>query len=123
MFFRISGQRLLVYSLIVVFVALVGFFFMNAGGFFRKTEILETQFQTTDLTQVKMVTVLARDSIDAIKVPQLIGGVEGASQLDSEEMVIGVSINGDHRAYPLRILSRHEIVDDVVGRVPIAVTY
>ena len=101
MFFRMSARRALVYGLIIVLVALVGFFFMNAGGFFRKTETLEAQFQTTDLAQVEMVTVLARDSIEAIKVPRLVGGVEGASQMDSEEMVIGVSINGDQRAYPL----------------------
>jgi Protein of unknown function (DUF3179) len=37
--------------------------------------------------------------------------------------VIGVVIDGDARAYPLRILIWHEIVNDVVGGVPVAVTY
>ncbi len=39
------------------------------------------------------------------------------------DMVIGVAIDGDARAYPLRVLNWHEIVNDVVGGVPIAVTY
>ena len=41
----------------------------------------------------------------------------------SDERVLGVSINGDHRAYPLNLLSRHEIVNDTVGGVPVAVTW
>ena len=40
-----------------------------------------------------------------------------------EELVIGLSINGDSRAYPINILSRHEIVNDVVGGKPVAVTW
>jgi hypothetical protein len=37
--------------------------------------------------------------------------------------VIGLEINGESRAYPLRILSAHEIVNDKVGGKPVAVTY
>jgi len=37
--------------------------------------------------------------------------------------VIGLSINGDHRAYPINILSTHEIVNDVVGGQLVAVTW
>ena len=43
--------------------------------------------------------------------------------MDSYEPVLGVSLNGDHRAYSVRILSRHEIVNDVVGELPVAVTW
>jgi len=38
-------------------------------------------------------------------------------------MVISLSVEGITRAYPLRILVWHEIVNDVVGRQPVAVTY
>ncbi len=38
-------------------------------------------------------------------------------------MVIGVEINGDARAYPIRLLSLHEIVNDVIGEKPVAVTW
>lgn len=39
------------------------------------------------------------------------------------ETVIGVVINGEAKAYPYGILNWHEIVNDVIGGVPIAVTY
>ncbi len=44
-------------------------------------------------------------------------------QLDEREPVISVSIGGDHRAYPLRVMIWHEIVNDTVGGEPILVTY
>ena len=37
--------------------------------------------------------------------------------------MIQFEVNGDVRAYPLDILIWHEIVNDVVGGVPVAVTY
>lgn len=39
------------------------------------------------------------------------------------DRVIGVHLNGQSRAYPLRMLNWHEIANDTVGGVPIAVTY
>jgi hypothetical protein len=43
--------------------------------------------------------------------------------LEDSELVVGLNINGDVRAYPLQILVWHEIVNDKVGGVPVAVTY
>ncbi|MEL0018845.1 MAG: DUF3179 domain-containing protein [Rickettsiales bacterium] len=43
--------------------------------------------------------------------------------LVATEPVIGLSINGAAKAYPLRILMRHEIVNDELGGVPISVTF
>lgn len=40
-----------------------------------------------------------------------------------DELVIGVEINGQSRAYPVRLLSLHEIVNDVIGGQPVAVTW
>ena len=39
------------------------------------------------------------------------------------DRVIGASRGGDHRAYPLRFLVWHEVVNDTLGGTPIAVTY
>lgn len=39
------------------------------------------------------------------------------------DRVIGVVINGEARAYPIRMINWHEIVNDTLGGVPIAVTY
>ena len=44
--------------------------------------------------------------------------------LSSEQrQVFGVSINGEHRAYPLRILNAPEMANDVVGGVSFALAY
>ena len=49
--------------------------------------------------------------------------VSEIDELGEIEPVIGVSINGQAKAYPLRILMRHEIVNDELGGVPITVTF
>lgn len=44
-------------------------------------------------------------------------------KLGPEEPVISFAHAGEARAYPLRVLIRHEIVNDRIGKLPIAVTY
>ena len=72
---------------------------------------------------LKIVTVLGRDGIPAILKPDMISADFAALMMDPNERVLGLSINGDHRAYPLNMLSRHEIVNDTVGGKPVAVTW
>ncbi len=62
-----------------------------------------------------------KDGIPSIDDPQFVPVAE--AELPDKEPVIGLVINGDARAYPLRILIWHEIVNDVVGGVPVAVTF
>lgn len=45
------------------------------------------------------------------------------SKLDKDEMVIAIRENGVARAYPIRGISYHHIVNDVVGGVPVVATY
>ena len=63
-----------------------------------------------------------KDGIPSIDDPQFVS-VHGELELGPQEPVIALSIGGDMRAYPLRILMWHEIVNDVVGGVPVTVTY
>lgn len=70
-----------------------------------------------------IITVLGKDGIPSIDNPRFVGPEEADRQMESLERVLGVSINGDHRAYPLNMLSRHEIVNDTVGGKPVAVTW
>ena len=46
-----------------------------------------------------------------------------ASKLDGKEQVIAVRIGNVARAYPIRIMAYHHIVNDTVARVPIVATY
>ena len=72
---------------------------------------------------LKIVTILGRDGIPAILDPVFSAPAEALAQMEPSERVLGVSINGDHRAYPLNLLSRHKIVNDTVGGKPITVTW
>ena len=79
--------------------------------------------QGSGTRDLKIVTVLGRDGIPAILKPDMISADFAALMMDPNERVLGLSINGDHRAYPLNMLSRHEIVNDTVGGKPVAVTW
>jgi hypothetical protein len=72
---------------------------------------------------VELVTLLGYDGIPAILDPKFVTAARAAKWMDADEQVLGLSINGDHRAYSINMLSRHEIVNDVVGGVPVAVTW
>lgn len=48
---------------------------------------------------------------------------ESASKLAADEMILAVRYGSDARAYPIREMAYHHILNDVVGGVPIAVTY
>ena len=57
--------------------------------------------------------------------PVRVPGFEAAdhAKLDSSEMVMAVRFGSDARAYPIRAMAYHHVMNDVVGGVPIAVTY
>ena len=48
---------------------------------------------------------------------------EDADYLFGDERVFGVSINGEHRAYPLRIVNPHEMVNDSLGGEPLVLMW
>lgn len=64
-----------------------------------------------------------RDGIPSIDDPQFVSSAEAADWLAEREPVIAVEIDGEARAYPLQILTWHEIVNDTVADVPVAVTF
>jgi len=64
----------------------------------------------------------ARDCIPSIDTPKYLPAAE-ATHVADDDMVIAISLHGDNRAWPARILDRHEIVNDTIGGVPIAITW
>ena len=64
-----------------------------------------------------------RDGIPSIDTPQFVGQAAAAEWLADNEPVITLEIDGDARAYPLQVVTWHEIVNDTVGDVPIVVTF
>ena len=63
-----------------------------------------------------------KDGIPAIDRPKFVSVAE-TRHLKDAEPVVGLVLKGEARAYPLSILIWHEIVNDVIGGVPVAVTY
>lgn len=63
-----------------------------------------------------------RDGIPDLQFPPHITPEE-ATYLETGDRVFGVSINGEHRAYPLRVLNPHEMANDIVGGVQFALAY
>ena len=47
----------------------------------------------------------------------------GSTEWPDEELILALTFNGDARAYPVRLLSLHEIVNDTVGGQPLAITW
>ena len=64
---------------------------------------------------------LPRDAIHPLYQPQFIPGKPAS--LDPGELVMGVEINGESKAYPVGPLSWKEMVNDEVGGVPVLVTW
>lgn len=64
-----------------------------------------------------------KDGIPAIFKPKFETQEQANDWLDDKEPVIGLEINGDAKAFPLSILIWHEIANDVVGGVPVAVSF
>jgi hypothetical protein len=73
---------------------------------------------------------MPKDGLPALANPSVwnLGQADAASAtrakfLVPNDRVIGLTIGGQARAYPLRLLVWHEVVNDTLGGVPIAVTY
>jgi len=97
----------------------------SANPEFWKHEWPRTDFEQTSVES--WVEILSggppKDGIPAIDGPQFIK-VADESKIDGREPVITLEIDGElPRAYPIRYLTWHEIVNDEVGGIPVAVTF
>ena len=63
-----------------------------------------------------------QDGIPPLRSPAMTGAAD-ATYLDDDHVVFGISVNGDARAYPKRILAWHEMFVDEVGGIPVAGVY
>jgi len=111
-------KEFLIFSLIILVSSSA-----QADPNFWKFEWPKTDFSKTS---VEWIDILSggppKDGIPAIDAPQFLP-MENISGLNEKEAVISVNVAGQIKAYPLRILMWHEIVNDTIGDVPVAVTY
>ena len=123
-------NNLLKYAVIAGFLGIVGLgvFYLAGDNFTSGTVPPGTLSmdispeERGDLT-IQIISLIPKDAIPAILDPQFTSAESVLGRMDDTDQVIGVYINGDARAYPIKTLSRHEIVNDVVGGEYIAVTW
>ena len=83
----------------------------------------ETDFESTTINLDEVISGgVPRDGIPPIDRP-VFDVVKSVRGLSDRSPVISLVIDGDARAYPLEVMTRHEIVNDVVGELPVAVTF
>ena len=88
---------------------------------FLKPEFIAPEAMKIRFEEVSWGGVV-RDGIPSLDNPKLIAAGE-ADYLNDDDLVFGVAINGDVRAYPLRIMGWHEMFNEVIGGVPVALAY
>ena len=81
----------------------------------------DTSIHSVDLSEIQIV--LPKGSFPTLDFPKFVGREEGLETFFSKEPVIAIEINGQAKAYSLNILTMHEISNDILGDVPILVTY
>ena len=87
---------------------------------------LKTKHLARDAMKIRLEEItwggVVKDGIPSLDNPELIGAGD-AEYMRPDDLVFGVSINGDVRAYPLRIMGWHEMFNEVIGGVPVALAY
>jgi len=111
-----------------IYIGVLAVFLVNIEApAFAAGEAWRDEWPTTDFetTSVDLADIFSggppKEGIPSIDDPSFVP--VGEADLPDREPVIGFAVGDDIRAYPLRILMWHEIVNDVVGGVPVAVTF
>ena len=127
----VLGRPVVKYLLLAVAAAPVLLLLFQADRLIRRAGVESETVATPSVggsadapsRDLEIVTLLPFDAIPAISNPDVVGVQEADAVLEPDERVLGVSLNGGHRAYSVPQLSRHEIVNDIVGGVPLAATW
>lgn len=82
-----------------------------------------TDTTLTNIDLSELMVVLPRGSFIVLNNPNFVGKEEGLNSFFSKEPVLSVEINGVAKAYPLNMLSIHEIANDTLAGIPILATF
>lgn len=103
--------------------------FLTASTALASPDFWRHEWPNTDFSNTSVdnwVEILSggppKDGIPALSDPTFIAAGD-ETRLDGREPVITLELGGAPRAYPIRYLTWHEIVNDVVDDVPVAVTF
>ena len=82
-----------------------------------------TDFSKHSIDYTEILLGQVRDGIPSIDNPKFVPVSDDPDWLADREPVIALRIGDDARAYPLQIMTWHEIVNDIVGGEPVIVTF
>ena len=129
MSFGASVRSVAPWFAIVALVLVMAVMVLRRSGYFSDAVILHqgpaalAGANPEEGRKLKIITLLPKDGIAAIFDSTFVNAEEASSQLAPDDLVIGVSIGGEHRAYGVAFLSSHEVVNDTLGGRPITVTW
>ena len=89
-------------------------------------QFFDPTYTTRDQMRIRLEEItwggVRVDGIPSLDNPPLIAAAE-ANYLKGDDLVFGLEINGNARAYPLRIMGWHEMFNEVIGGVSVALAY
>lgn len=109
----------------VIFISLIhkNSYAINSPGYMIVKEWPKTDF---DKNNIKFDEIMSggppKDGIPAIDDP-VFKPISDVSNIEDNEPVISLNINGERKAYPVQVLMFHEIVNDVIGGKEVSVTF
>jgi membrane protease YdiL (CAAX protease family) len=114
-------QRAPLPTLLLAFVC-----FILAFGLWRRSNRWLKSGLVLTLLVVTFSAVMARQNYFEWMFHPIAGAqflAQSQSKLDPKEMIMAVRLGDDARAYPISQMAYHHVLNDVVGSMPIAVTY
>ena len=112
--------KMLCCCLAVIVLMIVGGTHTGCSG----TQLAEQEKQSKSLPKFEPITVIP-NPFPAIVKPDTVSAEEANDKLKPSELVLGVKVNGESRAYPINMLTGpiREIINDELGGEAIAATW
>lgn len=120
-------QKIYFFYRMIFTMAFVFIFLVLSSAFAQN--LPQREFPKTDFTKtsISFDEILSggppRDGIPAIDRPEFVSVSDSGLELGQDEPLLSIKIGDFARAYPLRVLIWHEIVNDTIDGTPIAVTF
>ncbi|MFT5110877.1 MAG: hypothetical protein ACI8P9_000186 [Parasphingorhabdus sp.] len=112
---------------LIILVFLAGF--LSVSHIAQAESWLELAWPETDFTNklVELDEIQSggppKDGIPPVDQPKFVSVSQAESWIEANEPVIFLQIADQVRAYPLQIMTYHEIVNDQIGEIPISITF
>ena len=126
---KVIGWKLLLpIAVVIALVVLIGSLLLllqesdrSVATLYAGTGTSSAERVAVDFSEGHLDVQLSPDAIPPLNYPPFVPWSQ--ARLNDQTYVIGVSINGESKAYPIEVLNFREMVNDTVGGVPVLVTW